>query len=185
VLYYLSHPEVLIDPDVPVTDWGLSAVGRARIAAASDWPNDVTRVVSSAERKAKETAEIICVDNGLKAEVDIRLGEIDRSATGYVPHDRHEALADAFFANPEKSIEGWESARDAQKRTVTAVGEIMATGGTVLIVGHGGVGTLLWCHLMGLPVSRRYDQHPGGGCFYAVSAEALRPLHGWRRIEDR
>ena len=32
VARYLTHPEVVIDPDTPVTEWGLSPEGRNRVA---------------------------------------------------------------------------------------------------------------------------------------------------------
>jgi hypothetical protein len=32
-VFYISHPQVRVDPAVPVSDWGLSEVGRARLAA--------------------------------------------------------------------------------------------------------------------------------------------------------
>jgi hypothetical protein len=61
VVRYLTHPQVQIDPAVPVPQWGLSPVGRARTeAVASDtWLANTTQIVSSGERKAIETAEII------------------------------------------------------------------------------------------------------------------------------
>ena len=58
---YLTHPEVRIDPEVAVPDWGLSDIGAARVAAlalrmrARPAPA-ACHVVSSAERKALETA---------------------------------------------------------------------------------------------------------------------------------
>ena len=41
------------------------------------------------------------------------IGENDRSATGFVPAEEFEALADTFFADPHTSIRGWERAIDA------------------------------------------------------------------------
>lgn len=37
--FYLTHPEVTIDPDRPVPDWGLSEIGRrgTRSLAKLDW----------------------------------------------------------------------------------------------------------------------------------------------------
>ena len=32
---YVTHPQVLIDPAVPVPDWGLSPLGRGRAALVS------------------------------------------------------------------------------------------------------------------------------------------------------
>ena len=42
------------------------------------------------------------------------LHENDRSATGYLPPNQFEAMADRFFAEPQASVLGWERAVDAQ-----------------------------------------------------------------------
>lgn len=181
-LIYLSHPEVHIDPMVPVPDWGLSEIGRARVLAAKGWPK-VTRVVSSDERKARETAEILAGALGLSAGVHAGLAEIDRSATGYVPHEQHEALANQLFSEPHTSASGWETAYSAQQRAVSALQDVLAEGDDVLVVGHGGVGTLSWCHFAGKSIARKYDQ-PCGGCVWEAFGPAFEPKSGWRRLED-
>ncbi|MCO5126674.1 MAG: phosphoglycerate mutase family protein [Rhodobacteraceae bacterium] len=192
VLRYLTHPEVAIDPAVPVPDWGLSDRGRARVLAlaARGWPAGTGRIASSAERKAAETAGILAAALGLQVEHRPAQGEIDRSATGYVPHERHEALADRFFADPDQSAEGWETARAAGARVLADLEALLARhgagrgAGDLLVVGHGGVGTLLYCHFAGLPPARRHDQPAGGGCVFALDLATRRPSHGWRRAED-
>ena len=49
---YVTHPQVVIDPAVPIPDWGLSALGcaRAEEAAQLPWVRSLARVVTSAER---------------------------------------------------------------------------------------------------------------------------------------
>ena len=144
-LLFVSHPEVVVDPDVPITQWGLTDLGRARAAAfaASDQFAAVSRIWSSAERKARETADLLAAPRNLPVQIDPRLGENDRSATGYLPPAEFEATADAFFANPEKSIRGWERAIDAQTRVETVIREIAAAQmqGDLAISSHGAVGT--------------------------------------------
>ncbi|WP_233192706.1 histidine phosphatase family protein [Acidimangrovimonas sediminis] len=183
-LWCVSHPEVAIDPGVPVPDWPLSDQGRARAMAlaSTGWPGPMTRIVSSPERKARETAEILA--RGAPVEGHPHLAEIDRSSTGYVPHARHEALADALFADPDISAAGWETARAAQARAVAALEDLLQEPcpADLVIVGHGGVGTLLWCHLAGRPISRVEDQ-PTGGCVWATTLPSLQPVHPWRRFE--
>lgn len=185
MLWYLSHPEVVIDPDVPVPDWTLSERGRSRVIAARGWPEGAKRVVASAERKARETAEVLADALGLTVRVIDGLHEIDRSATGYVPHARHEALADLCFANPDASAGGWERAIDAQARIVGTLLPVLSDGVPTLAVGHGGVGTLLWCWLSGKPISRAHDQAAGGGSYFAARGNPPLPDCGWLRIEDR
>lgn len=188
-VWYLSHPEVDIDPQVAVTDWGLSARGRARIAAlaACGWPAGVGRVIASTERKARETARPIAEALGLAVELRPGQGEIDRSATGYVPHARHEALADRFFADPAGSAEGWETAQAAQARVLGDLRAAIAERppADLLVVGHGGVGTLILCHFAGVAPSRRHDQPAGGGNWFCVDAASGTVIGAaaWQPIE--
>ncbi len=168
---YLTHPQVQIDPEVPVPDWGLSDLGRKRAQQALDlpWASSIRHVVSSAERKAIETAEIFANRADLPVAVVENLHENDRSATGFLPSEEFERVADAFFADPETSIRGWERAIDAQARIVAGIRSVLTDlpdDMPVLFTGHGGVGTLLKCYLAGEPVDRRHDQKPGGGCWY-------------------
>ncbi|TCZ53376.1 histidine phosphatase family protein [Roseicella aquatilis] len=181
--WFVTHPEVAIDPAVPVPDWGLSTEGhrRAALMAARPWARTLVAVFSSAERKARETAFVL----GLPVRVRAALGENDRSATGYLPKAEFEATADLFFAHPEQSIRGWERAVDAQARIVAAVGAALAEAppGEVAIVAHGAVGALLRCHLAGLPISRAEDQPPGGGGHLFGFDRATCRLTPWWRIE--
>jgi broad specificity phosphatase PhoE len=176
---YLTHPQVEIDPLVPVPDWGLSQTGlrRAREGAGLPVFSGVRHIVSSAERKALQTAEIFAARLGLAVEVDGLMHENDRSATGFLPPAEFETVADRFFAAPDESVRGWETARAAQARIVARARahlERLPAGEPVLFVGHGGVGTLLKCHLGGFAIDRRHDQPPGGGgCYYGFSREAL------------
>lgn len=196
VLRYLSHPEVAIDFALPVPHWGLRARGRARmrVIASLGWPAGTTRLLASPERKAQQTAAYLAEPLGLTVEIAEGMGEIDRSATGFVPHARHEALTNALFAHPEISAEGWERAVDAQARAGAALCRLLTpvrAGGTcqgkqvgdLLLVGHGGIGTLLWCHLAGRPISRAEDQPHGGGQVWAVTLPDLVPVHSWRPME--
>ncbi|MBA1141423.1 histidine phosphatase family protein [Mesorhizobium neociceri] len=185
--YYITHPQVQIDANVPVPEWGLSAIGRARALAMLDqpWVGSIRRVVSSAERKAIETAEILARHLGLAVEVREAMHENDRSATGFLPPPEFEAVADQFFANPHKSIRGWERAIDAQQRIVREVETVLeiARSGDIAFVGHGGVGTLLLLSLSGREISREADQPAGGGNFFAYDIGARRVVHGWWPID--
>jgi broad specificity phosphatase PhoE len=140
---------------------------------------EVAALWCSAERKAVEAAEILGEPRILPA-----LGENDRSATGYLPPDQFEAMADRFFAEPERSVDGWEPAAAAQARIVAAVDHVLAHSppGDVAIVAHGGVGTLLLCALRGVPITRALDQ-PGQGHWFAFERVSRRVLGGWRRLE--
>ncbi len=187
-VFYLTHPQVTIDPGVPVPHWSLSATGLARAAVAgrARWARGVRTIVSSDETKAVETAAIIGATLGIAPRARADMHENDRSATGFLEPAAFEAVADAFFAAPDERVRGWESARAAQARIVAAAGAEIARGepGDLLFVGHGAVGTLLMCHLLGETISRAFDQPAGGGHVFSYDATTGRVLSRWRALED-
>jgi broad specificity phosphatase PhoE len=179
-LVFLTHPEVVIDPAVPVPAWHLAPEGIAKLRrfAAAGGMEGVGAVWASTECKAIETAGILAAARGLGVRVREDLGENDRSATGYLPPPEFQRMADAFFARPEESVRGWERAVDAQARIVAAVHAAVAETpepGDILVAAHGGVGTLLRGHLLGAPISRDLDQ-TSAGCWFAVALPEWRLL---------
>ncbi len=188
VVRYISHPSVVVDPAVPVERWSLSEPGRAALAVLVEqpWIGALRRIVSSDETKATETAAAIAARAGIAVEVRADTGEIDRRAAGFLPPAEFEVVADRCFANPTERIRGWEAAADAQARIARALEDLFgdADGAgadladDVAVVGHGGVGTLWWCHLAGEPIARRWDQ-PSQGHWFAVDRVTRRPLHHW------
>lgn len=175
-VWFVTHAEPVVDPTVPIGSWGLSPVGRAR-AGAWRAPGSCP-VVSSTERKAVETAELVA--GGRPVDQDPALGEIDRSATGYLPFDEFDALVDAFFARPTESVRGWERAVDAQDRIVATV-RSHAAAGDVVLVSHGAVGALLLASLSGEPIARAFEQ-PGMGSVLTLDPMAWHATSGWHRL---
>jgi broad specificity phosphatase PhoE len=188
VVRYLTHAQVKIDPAIPVPSWGLSEIGRARTEAVGSTRqlSRTTQIISSGERKAIETAEIIAARLNVAVEVRQAMHENDRSATGFLVPDEFQAVADQFFARRQISVRGWERAVDAQSRIVREVEHVLARDepGDILFVGHGGVGTLLYCYYSGVAIDRAHDQPAGGGCFFAFTRERRRVQHSWRPLED-
>ncbi|MCO6417222.1 phosphoglycerate mutase family protein [Siccirubricoccus sp. KC 17139] len=189
-VHFITHPEVVIDPAVPVTDWPLSARGIARMQrlASRPWARGLGAIFCSAERKARDAAGLLAAPLGLAPIILPGLGENDRSATGYLPRTEFETVADAFFAQPMQSVRGWERAADAQRRILAAVEAVLAqvAGGTgaVAILAHGAVGALLLCHLKRVPISRAEDQPgEGGGQAFSFEAASRALLAGWRSLE--
>jgi broad specificity phosphatase PhoE len=186
---YLTHPQVLIDPLKDVRRWSLNSVGSARVSALAarlGVLSQTHRVISSDETKALETAEPLALALGVKLEVRAQMHENDRSATGFLPPEEFEKVADKFFAEPSRSVCGWEKAKAAQGRILAEVDACLESpqDGDVLFVGHGGVGTLLFCALAGLDIDRRFDQGPGGGgCWFEFSLVGRKPLQGWQPME--
>ena len=185
-LFWITHPEVTVDPARAVARWHLSPRGIARMRAFASTPMlaDVAEIWSSTEKKAIEAAGLLAASRGLGVKVCAALRENDRSATGFLPPAEFEQVADVFFAESQRSVRGWERAVDAQARVVQAVRQIVAGSGEgdLAIVAHGAVGTLLFCALSGQPISRSFDQ-PYQGHFWRATLPDLHIDAGWRSID--
>ena len=188
-IYFITHPDVNIDPEVPVTDWSLSDRGTKRMKQMLDltWVRSIQTIFCSCERKAIDGAEILGEYLDLPVKQCEELGENDRSSTGYLPAKEFEFLADEFFSKPTESVRGWETAQTAQTRIVKEVEkiiEMIAENNPIAIVSHGAVGTLLLCHLNNWPIARKHDQPSnGGGNFFCFESETSRVKHGWLAID--
>ena len=199
-VYYISHPDVIKDPAVPVPRWPLSARGRERMTAmtARPWVGGLGAVYCSDEQKALDGVAILGWHLWLSPLVRPELGEIDRSSTGFLPEAEHAAAARALFERPDESVRGWETARHAQARIVRAVAAIIAEqggggageqggkgeGADIAIVAHGAVGVLLMQHLLGEPITySRLQPGRDGGHYFSFDAATRALRHGWVRIE--
>ena len=187
-IYFISHPEVVIRADVPVTQWPLSEKGVSRMqqSLTLDWVQDVSAVYCSTEQKAIDGARIIAEYLGLGFTTVAELGENDRSATGYLVPDEFERTATRFFNNPELSIRGWEKAVDAQARIMQAVARIDTeeiSDGAIAIVSHGAVGSLLFCALTDKTIDRRWDQPgSGGGNYLVLKLSPVKQCSEWQSL---
>lgn len=190
LLHFVTHPNVVIDPVVAITEWPLSERGRQRMrrCCALPWVAGLSALYASAERKALDGAEMLAAVTSLPVRVRADLGENDRSATGYLPPAAFEATADRFFAAPDASVRGWARAVDEQRRIVAAVDAVIAEApgeGGIAVVSHGAVGALLLAHLLGEPISRRLDQPAnGGGNVLAFNTATRALLHGWQPVDE-
>jgi broad specificity phosphatase PhoE len=188
-IYFITHPDVVIDPSIPVPHWPLSQRGRSRMRRLlrRDWLSQVDAIYCSTEQKAIDGAAMLSEATGIPVHPVAGLGENDRSATGYLPGAEFDMIVEAFFARPDESVRGWERADAAQARIVGALERIACTAagsGAIAVVSHGGVGTLLLCHLKGQPISRQEEQ-PGtaGGHYFLFQMPEGTLVHGWTPID--
>ena len=182
---FITHPEVEVDPAVPVPDWELTPRGRElmRQFAEGPEPREVRAVWSSRERKAAEAAAILAGQLGLEVRKLEQLAENERSSTGYLPPELFEPAMQAFFGEPLLSHRGWETAAAAQQRIADALETVLARSpdGDVAIVSHGGVGTLLLCRLKATAIRRAEDQ-PGQGHWFAFDRDTRAVQQGWTAL---
>jgi len=189
IVYFITHPEVLIDSKVPVPHWPLSARGlvRMRRLLKQPWVAEITSIYCSTEQKAIDGASVLAEHLALPVQRVAALGENDRSSTGFLPPVEFAAVVEQFFAHPHELVRGWETAA-AQRRIVGAVTTVIkadTSPGAIAIVSHGGVGTLQLCHLADYSIARSHDQPgSGGGNYYAFQAESGALLHGWKAMDE-
>ncbi|KHO20009.1 phosphoglycerate kinase [Mycolicibacterium setense] len=143
-----SEPGQGSDPD-------LSAEGIAQAqrlpAALARFP--ISRLVSSPQRRAIQTAGPLAEELGLKVDVDERLAEYDRDMSHYVPieeiaKENPEELARLLSGHLPSSVDE----KAFLSRIDAAVGELVANGdhdGTVAVFSHGGVINVLLHQILG------------------------------------
>ena len=188
-IYFITHPDVIPNPQVPVPHWPLSPRGQERMVKMllQPWVQDIRAVYCSTEQKAIDGAEILAGYLSLGYTQVEALGEIDRSSTGFLNLEELQPVVEAFFTHPDESARGWETASAAQQRIVAAVETIIQidrSKGDIAIVSHGTVGALLLCKLKGIPISIN-EKQPGttGGHYICFEAQTMKLLHDWQRID--
>ena len=190
LVYFITHPDVVINPAIPPSKWPLSQQGQERMRRLSTRPemNNISSIYCSTEQKAVAGAEILARSLSINYQKIAELSEVDRSSTGYLLLDDLRTTIDMFFTNPDQSSRGWETANHAQRRIVGAVETVIRNDKCtqdMAIVSHGLVGTLYLCHLKGVQISQQ-ERQPGknGGHFYCFDTQSRLLLHGWKSIES-
>ncbi|MEX2007447.1 MAG: histidine phosphatase family protein [Candidatus Levyibacteriota bacterium] len=185
-LIFITHPVVEIDPSKPADQWLVSKDGWKdvkRLLKKSFW-SQVDKIYSSQENKAKRVAEEIAENFGnLHFNTPITLlGEIDRSSTGFLERETYDKAIEEFYRYPDKSFKGWETSRAATERIVAVVSEIMKENKdkTIAIVGHGATGTLLACHVKGIPPTIKEDPRVNG-CIMVYDWDKKQILSPWEK----
>lgn len=119
------------DPGLSPSQWPLSAEGRAATIELSRRAPEGARLLSSDERKAVETAQLI---GGHDPECDSRFGEISRPGEPF-DEDSRERRAAWVRGEPDGRHAGWEPPQEAARRFASGVEDY--SGAELLIVTHG------------------------------------------------
>ncbi len=186
--YYFTHTQIRVDPAIAVRDWHLSDEGRARVLRVvnAPWVSRVSRVIASTEYRVIETAHIFAGRRDLPVEIHPRFDDGARPFFDFLSIVELDRTVDAFFAQPHASARpGWETAADAQRRVAAGIAALLdakTDDGDLLIIGHGRIGTLLLCHLAGLPISREHFQPTPGGNLFAFDCDSRKVLFRWRTV---
>ena len=163
------------------SDPNLSDEGSAQIARLPDalarFP--VTRVVSSPQRRAIQTAEPVAAARALPVEIDDRFAEYDRDLPAYIPVEQIRAENPKEWA---RLVQGHlPSAVDEvafRARVLAAVADLVAAvdpEDTVAVFSHGGVINLLLHEILGTArmLSFQVDYASVTRLLYSRSGQAM------------
>ena len=152
-LILVKHSMPEMEQDRPANTWKLSEEGQRRAQRLAEHLKEygAEAIVSSAEPKAKQTADIIARHLQLNVQILLDLHEHDRTNVSYLPHDAFQASMRAFFQKPDELVFGRETAEQAYTRFNRAVHSILNEhrNKTVVIVTHGTVISLFVSRLTG------------------------------------
>jgi broad specificity phosphatase PhoE len=147
-LPHRSEPGQGSDPD-------LSDEGRAQVARLPDaltrYP--ITRVVSSPQRRAIDTAQPVAAARGLTVEIEDRFAEYDRELPAYVPIEQIRAENPQEWARMAEGHLPSTVDEDAFRARVRAAVDHVAAAAqhedTVVVFSHGGVINVVLHEILG------------------------------------
>ena len=143
ILILIKHSIPEIAENIPAREWALSPEGRARCKPLAEHlaKYKPTKIISSVELKAKQTAELVAKELGLTMTTFEGLHEHDRSHVGYLSKEKFEESVREFFARPDELVFGEETAEQAFQRFQSAIDSILNTftDKTIVVVAHGTV----------------------------------------------
>lgn len=126
------------DPELASTGWEQA---RRLPAALSRYP--LTRLVSSPQRRALQTAEPVAAGVGLAVDIDERLAEYDRGMSHYLPLEQVRAEQPQQWARMAAGeLPASVDAAEFRGRIRAALADIVAAAAhtdTVAVFSHGGV----------------------------------------------
>lgn len=172
-LVLIRHSQPEKDATIQASDWRLSHRGRQSCELLAEAMNayGLTRLISSVEPKAVETAQRTARFMRIPSEIALGLHEHDRSNVGYIPEgEKFSQIVKQLFDNRDEKVFGAETAHQALEQFSTAVDGLikqyvdevlgLVTHGTVMslfVAAHNSVdGYSFWARLT-LPCIVRLD----------------------------
>jgi broad specificity phosphatase PhoE len=142
-LFLIKHARPEVDPRTPSEQWHLGAEGREAAGRLAErlCGHRFTRLYSSSEPKAVETAQIVARSMDLSVVQMGDLGEHDRRNVPHMESREFISMVALMFKEPGRRVLGEESADEAYRRFAGAVDGVLkgAGGADVGIVTHGTV----------------------------------------------
>lgn len=149
MLFLITHAHTQQKRGADSTRWDLSPAGYEQAAALTRLPfwDGVERIVVSSEPKTRLTVAPVLAERRLPMTVDPRYDELHRGSEWIGDYGVRVA---EVFANPDRSVGGWESANDALARFLEGIHALADAfpNETIALVGHGLTFSLFRAHLL-------------------------------------
>jgi broad specificity phosphatase PhoE len=137
--------------DSPLTDLGRE---QARAAAQTLQNANITKIVSSSLARARETAEIVAANLGIKnISIDDRIAEYDMGELTGTPNKSSKTITSLELINAKDA----EDPRLFQERVLEALADYSKQNETILLVSHAGVGRIIETSKQGITPDLFYD----------------------------
>lgn len=185
-LIFITHPSVVVDPLIPIDEWQVSKEGLMQVEDlfSSTVLLNINSIYSSTEDKALTVAKIIADKYFIMFNQEHQLKCLKEIKNRlFIPPDKFLQATKKWFDHPKDNVNDWESRNDAEQRIVNCVTNIMSKeeNNTVVIVGHGGTGTLLKCHIKKVDPSQSEDQQ-SQGCYFVADWDKQELISDWIRF---
>jgi len=153
-LVFIRHSQSKPEAGVPARQWRLTAEGRRRCSPLAEqlFPYDLDLIVTSTERKAIETGELVAQKLEIPCIIEDNLHEHERETAPYF--DTRAEFIEAIqnlFIHPTELVFGDETGLAAQERFASAVENVLKVNPreNIAIVTHGTVLSLFVSQLTG------------------------------------
>lgn len=191
IVYMIRHADkrrgLYPNPDLPLQDPPLSRYGGAQAGKLYGYFKDklITEIYCSSYLRTRQTIERVSRKLRVPLVVDPRLNEINLgNVEGHSDEEIAERFPDMWAAYLRKDADfqfpGGESGGEAQRRILDFLEEKRGAPGSCILVSHDGLIRCLFCHIVGIPVHRRFDLRVD--LCGVMEFEAAETAAGWRLL---
>ena len=182
-MYFITHPEIIPDPSLPLSLWDYSDSGAERWEKILKklWIKNIEKIYSSPQQRARKAAQQMADELHYELHVRDDLDAVGGSNPEKLSPEARAAGMQLFYKFPQQNMNGWEKATDAQKRIIHAIEEILKESPGlehVAVVCHEDLGNLLICDFKQIPIQKLYYLEIGARFFYEEGI-----CKGWEMLE--
>jgi broad specificity phosphatase PhoE len=145
-------------------DQPISRIGRGQAGRLARYlrRKEISSLYVSEYVRTAQTAKPLARKLGIQPVTDPRLNEIDIGSLEGLPDEefrvRHPETWKAYMdRSTDFRWPGGETGQEAQQRIAAFLSEQPGRSGNIAAVAHDGIIRLLFCHIMKIPVSRRFE----------------------------